>query len=96
MGYVSLWFTNSTDLYSTAVCGVSYNAGSYFLSGDPTSNAQLIPNSGLRQNSHCIVDTSGLSAVASAVPEPATWAMMLLGFAGLGFAGYRSKAARSA
>jgi len=25
----------------------------------------------------------------SAVPEPATWAMMLLGFAGLGFAGFR-------
>jgi hypothetical protein len=24
-----------------------------------------------------------------AVPEPATWAMMLLGFAGRGFAGYR-------
>jgi hypothetical protein len=26
----------------------------------------------------------------SAVPEPSTWAMMLLGFAGLGFAGYRT------
>jgi hypothetical protein len=25
----------------------------------------------------------------SPVPEPSTWAMMLLGFAGLGFAGYR-------
>jgi hypothetical protein len=27
--------------------------------------------------------------VPEAVPEPSTWAMMLLGFAGLGFAGYR-------
>ena len=26
---------------------------------------------------------------AYATPEPSTWAMMLLGFAGLGFAGYR-------
>jgi hypothetical protein len=30
----------------------------------------------------------------SAVPEPSTWAMLLIGFAGLGFAGYRK--ARSA
>ena len=28
------------------------------------------------------------SVVFAAVPEPSTWAMMLLGFAGLGFAGY--------
>jgi hypothetical protein len=27
----------------------------------------------------------------TAVPEPSTWAMMLLGFAGLGFAGYRQR-----
>jgi hypothetical protein len=33
--------------------------------------------------------------VTVTVPEPSTWAMMVLGFAGLGFAGYRrsSKAA---
>ena len=31
----------------------------------------------------------------SAVPEAATWAMMALGFASLGFAGYRRSAARS-
>jgi hypothetical protein len=31
----------------------------------------------------------GSAAVSSAVPEPSTWAMMLLGFMGLGFAGYR-------
>jgi hypothetical protein len=27
--------------------------------------------------------------VGGAVPEPSTWAMLLLGFAGLGYAGYR-------
>jgi len=30
------------------------------------------------------------------VPEPSTWAMMLLGFAGLGCAGYRSTRKRAA
>ena len=32
---------------------------------------------------------AAFSLTGSAVPEPSTWAMMLLGFAGLGFAGYR-------
>ena len=36
------------------------------------------------------LQTSDLTAFEpSAVPEPATWAMMLLGFAGLGVVGYR-------
>jgi PEP-CTERM motif len=32
---------------------------------------------------------AAFSLSGSTVPEPSTWAMMLLGFAGLGFAGYR-------
>jgi hypothetical protein len=28
-------------------------------------------------------------ALSNSVPEPSTWAMMLVGFAGLGYAGYR-------
>jgi hypothetical protein len=32
-----------------------------------------------------------LEGVASAVPEPSTWAMMILGFAGIGFMAYRRK-----
>jgi hypothetical protein len=31
---------------------------------------------------------------ASTIPEPSTWAMLLLGFAGLGFAGWRRTAKR--
>jgi hypothetical protein len=33
--------------------------------------------------------TIGPVESVGSVPEPSTWAMMLLGFAGLGFAGYR-------
>ena len=45
-------------------------------------------------------DLTGVTLVSSVntnVPEPSTWAMMLLGFAGLGFAGYRkARGARAA
>jgi hypothetical protein len=33
----------------------------------------------------------GTLTIAAAVPEPSTWAMMLLGFAGVGFMAYRRK-----
>jgi hypothetical protein len=33
----------------------------------------------------------GSILVTPAVPEPSTWAMMLLGFAGIGFIAYRRK-----
>jgi PEP-CTERM motif len=32
-----------------------------------------------------------VTANISAVPEPSTWAMMILGFAGVGFLGYRRR-----
>jgi hypothetical protein len=35
--------------------------------------------------------TSAIDPPADAVPEPSTWIMLLLGFTGLGFAGYRRK-----
>jgi hypothetical protein len=37
-------------------------------------------------------DSLTINIVASPppVPEPSTWAMMLIGFAGLGYAGYRT------
>ena len=36
-----------------------------------------------------VLTIEGTVGTAGAVPEPSTWALMLLGFAGLGFAGYR-------
>jgi uncharacterized protein (TIGR03118 family) len=36
-------------------------------------------------------EADGLFGAISAVPEPSTWAMMLLGFAGVGFMAYRRK-----
>jgi PEP-CTERM motif len=31
-----------------------------------------------------------MGGLSVSTPEPSTWAMMVLGFTGLGFAGYRS------
>lgn len=41
-------------------------------------------------------NTHGLLANPTAIPEPATWGMMLLGFTGLGFARYRASRNRAA
>jgi hypothetical protein len=58
----------------------------FFIGAGPTYGAFSDPNSA----------NFGAIGTPSAVPEPATWAMMLLGFAGLGFAGYRrARAGRS-
>jgi hypothetical protein len=47
--------------------------------------------------SHSGTVAFGLTGSITAIPEPATWAMMLLGFAALGFAGYRqARAGRAA
>jgi hypothetical protein len=37
------------------------------------------------------LSVAGEDPIAPAVPEPSTWAMLLLGFAGIGFATYRKK-----
>jgi hypothetical protein len=59
----------------------SSSVGSYF---SPTCGGEIcgFPLSGTVLNGN---------AVTSAVPEPSTWAMMLLGFAGVGFMAYRRK-----
>jgi hypothetical protein len=46
------------------------------------------------QNDYCcfVIDNFSITGVpVSAVPEPSTWAMLLLGFSGIGFMAYRRK-----
>jgi hypothetical protein len=50
------------------------------------SNTLSFKGAGLGDNTAFVDDVN-----VAAVPEPATWAMLLLGFAGLGFVGYRRK-----
>jgi phospholipase/lecithinase/hemolysin len=82
-----LGFTNTTDpcytftllptsAETTPECGMNaenINHFLYFNDVHPTAPVQALWAQGLR----------------SVVPEPSTWAMLLIGFVGLGFAGYR-------
>ena len=59
--------------------------------GDP-GNDTVIDLGFIGPNIDLTISGSGAFAIGGAVPEPSTWAMMLLGFAGLAFAGYRRSA----
>ena len=61
-----------------------------FVSTDPFNAITLtVPTDG----SWVVSDFTTAQALTSAVPEPSTWAMMILGFAGIGFMAYRRKPA---
>ncbi len=49
-----------------------------------------------RTSSRAVETRPRWTCMASAVPEPSTWAMMILGFLGLGFLGYRKSSKTSA
>jgi hypothetical protein len=53
-----------------------------------SSSEQLVLSQASTTQASPIVDNIRIS---SAVPEPSTWAMMILGFAGIGFMAYRRK-----
>jgi hypothetical protein len=56
-----------------------------FTDNDPITNISITNLSGFTEQDV----QSFTTAFAAAAPEPATWAMMLIGFVGLGIAGYK-------
>ena len=80
-------------------CDLTANTYCTFIGGaaDASPSANLFAQStslGGLWEAQSINVTAGPITVLT-VPEPSTWAMMLLGFAGLGFAGYRKSRRRA-
>lgn len=75
-------FQSQYDVYLQAGSG---DGGSYSVGIDPTIRIDpTFPEA----NEFSIIFSPNVAG--SAIPEPAAWTMMLLGFAGLGFAGWRA------
>jgi hypothetical protein len=89
-------YTNSTDLL--AFESGNFNIGLVVGLFGVISGSILIDSTAVQSDGDSISIAYDFSPVTPAVPEPSTWAMMLLGFAGIGYMAYRrnSKTARMA
>jgi hypothetical protein len=90
-GFQSMEFTiNGVDIFDTTSLAV---AQSFFHDNVIDLGSDFGPNIDLTFGYTLVADGSGGFgfdfAIGGAVPEPSTWAMMLVGFAGIGFAGWR-------
>jgi hypothetical protein len=77
----------TTLVKSFDLTGLKHDADLSFIlvaSGGPLTEIDLLSTSGIKEAKH--FEVSGVSGV----PEPSTWAMMCIGFAGLGFASLRA------
>ncbi len=92
--------------YSFSIPPTTLAAGAYYLTlqnavatnGDPAYwDENDGPSTALEYNAGSVgsIGSELFSEISAAVPEPSTWAMVLLGFAGLGLAGRRRARARA-
>jgi hypothetical protein len=96
------WIDYSGDrvLYADLAANSSYVQGTYLThpwlvvkagSGDTTAQGTGTLITGFMAETVFVPGATPDIANITAVPEPSTWAMMLLGFAGVGFMTYRRK-----
>jgi phospholipase/lecithinase/hemolysin len=88
-------FSNVTDSCWT---GGFTGGGGSLCSSDPAVQDTYLFWDGVHPTAagHLLVADAALSALGLPVPETSTWAMLLIGFGGLGFAGYRARARAAA
>jgi hypothetical protein len=81
-------------LQGTPGCFLGQNCSESTLHLSPTISQQTAISCFTEGDLHLcgieLIPDENITFVLTSVPEPPTWAMMLLGFAALGFAGYRS------
>jgi hypothetical protein len=84
------WFGNpaypAIDYFKPGFFGPK--SGAVVLFSD--SDAMVAGDALTTTNENLVLNAFGTYQLTPPVPEPSTWAMMLLGFAGLGFAGFRA------
>jgi hypothetical protein len=72
--------------------------GAQIFTGGSVDDTLIDPGSNFGPNIDLTINGFGTFAfggvISETAPEPSTWAMMLLGFGGLGFLGYRSTGGR--
>jgi hypothetical protein len=96
-GSLTLDFSFRGDLILGVIAGGFFDIvanGTDILSEEVGDNSVINLGSTLGPNIDLTIEGDGVFAVGGAVPESSTWAMMLLGFAGLGFMGWRSQRSR--
>lgn len=87
---LSIW----TVEYENVGSGFTYNPTNSLVSGLLTDVGDgTIP---LFYGFHVLAESANQTLITDSVPEPSTWAMMLVGFAGLAFAGYRKVKVKAA
>jgi PEP-CTERM motif len=84
----TVFFIGSTE-YTVELTGFGNFGGSGFL--DANSTELHVLEGGTAHADLFAEVTSQIPSGVGSVPEPSTWAMMILGFAGIGFMAYRRK-----
>jgi hypothetical protein len=91
-GTETLTFTSPTPITSGATQIVTANGENFILvsaiNGETFSSLRFTSTGNLSSVEQVRVDIAGN---VGAVPEPSTWAMMVLGFLGIGFMAYRRR-----
>ena len=74
--------------YDLVELGNGSGSGTIFFTDGVFSHIGSFPRDPSRNG----ISSNAILTISSSVPEPSTWAMMILGFAGVGFMAYRRKA----